>query len=92
MSFAIVQGAPMAFAKKCREGQAERLVVLANAGVTFDPVEARLRLGRRLVATDDVIDAAVMLLTAMRIESGAARRIPAIEQRDERGLRAEMWA
>jgi predicted RNase H-like nuclease len=45
------------------------------------------------VSRDDIIDAAVMLLTAMRIEEGRPRRLPVdIEERNERGLLMEMWA
>jgi hypothetical protein len=44
-------------------------------------------------AQDDIIDAAVMLVTAMRLEAGEAARLPkGSEQRDERGLLMEMWA
>jgi predicted RNase H-like nuclease len=72
VSFATIGGSRMAFAKRNPEGERERLAVLARAGLTFDPKEVRRQLERGLVARDDVIAAAVMLLTAMRIEAGRA--------------------
>jgi predicted RNase H-like nuclease len=93
VTFCVVAGRCLTYPKKRREGEQERLAILAAAGLAFDPSAERHRLGRGWMERDDVIDAAVMLLTAMRIEKGAAVRLPgAVEQRDERGLLAEMWA
>ena len=40
---------------------------------------------------DDIHDALAALWTARRFAAGSASRIPNIEQRDEKGLRTEMW-
>jgi predicted RNase H-like nuclease len=40
---------------------------------------------------DDYIDALVCGWTAVRVVRGEARRIPAEPEKDERGLRMEMW-
>jgi predicted RNase H-like nuclease len=93
VSFAIISGSPMRYAKRHQEGKKERLAVLARLGLQFDMDAVRGQLGRSLVAGDDVIDAAIMLATAMRIMEKTARRLPAeLQERDERGLLAEMWA
>ncbi len=92
VSFAVIHRAPMRCPKKVAAGESERLRVLAASGLHFDPAAVRSRLGTD-VERDDVIDAAVMLATAMRIERGIAERLPRDrQQRDERGLLAEMWA
>jgi predicted RNase H-like nuclease len=93
VSFAVIRGAPMKHPKKARDGERERLAVLATAGVRFSPDGVRAELGRSLVSRDDIIDAAVMLLAATRIEEGRAARLPSdVQERDERGLLMEMWA
>ena len=76
VSFAVVSGLPMLFRKGTKEGEAERGAVLAAAGLRFDPQEVRQRLGRGITARDDIVDAAIMLVTATRVEEGAARRLP----------------
>ena len=92
VSFCVIGGRCLAHPKKRPEGEVERLKILAKNGLTFDPAAERLRLGRRRMERDGLIDAAVMLLTALRIESGMAARLPTVEQHDSRGLLAEMWA
>lgn len=93
VSFAVASGLPMRFRKHTAEGEAERRTVLAAAGLRFDPQEVRQRLGRGNTARDDIVDAAIMLVTAMRVEDGAAHRLPkGAHERDERGLLAEIWA
>jgi predicted RNase H-like nuclease len=67
VSFCILNGAPLEHSKKTVAGRHERLGVLRRHGLLFDPVMERLQLGRSLVAVDDLIDAAVCLLTARRI-------------------------
>jgi predicted RNase H-like nuclease len=85
------RGRPMRFAKKTREGRAERLALL------------RPRYGRAVESAladrgilhcqaDDIIDAFAVLWTAGRIASGAAISIPAYPPRDAHGLRMEMIA
>lgn len=93
VSFAVIAGASMAFRKKDEQGRAERLRVLKSVGIAFDLEAVRRQLTGKGVSRDDILDAAVMLATAMRIEKGIARRLPsATQERDERGLLAEMWA
>jgi predicted RNase H-like nuclease len=93
VSFAVVSGMPMRFRKDTKEGEAERRAVLAAAGLRFDPQEVRQGLGCGITARDDIVDAAIMLVTAMRVEEGAAHRLPEdVRERDARGLLAEMWA
>lgn len=51
-------------------GRRERLAILRQYGLAFDPATERHRLGRSQVAVDDLIDAAVCLITARRIAEG----------------------
>jgi predicted RNase H-like nuclease len=93
VSFAVLAGRYLAFNKKCPDGENERLAILAAAGLRFDPAAERRRLGCSWMERDDLVDAAAMLLTAMRIERGVAVRLPESGQyRDDRGLLMEMWA
>ena len=93
LSFAVAANCHLRFNKKCRQGEAERMEILAASGLRFDPAAVRQQLGRGWMERDDVIDAAVMLLTAVRVECGEAVRLPSgIEDRDGRGLLMEMWA
>lgn len=87
LTFATIAGRFLAHPKTRKEGIAERMAILADAGLQFDPIAERKRLGCSWMEVDDVIDAAAMLLTGMRIEAGRAVRVPATEQRDGRGLR-----
>jgi predicted RNase H-like nuclease len=65
VSFAVLAGRPLAFAKRTWNGQHERLALLRAAGVE---IPARLDAG--LVPVDDVLDAAVVAWTATRIARG----------------------
>jgi len=68
---------PLAHNKDASEGVDERMVLLRAAGVPlFDPHATRSRLGRDAVAVDDIIDAAVMLLTARDITRSTASSLP----------------
>jgi hypothetical protein len=49
--------------------------VLARHGISFDPVQERNRIGASLAGIDDLIDAAVGLLTASRVANGSVRVI-----------------
>jgi 8-oxo-dGTP diphosphatase len=73
---------------------AERMALLRSAGVpAFEPSSERIRLGRSRVEVDDIVDAAVMLVTARDVAIGTARSLPeGIEERDGRGLLIQMWA
>jgi 8-oxo-dGTP diphosphatase len=87
-------GRPLPAGKKSAEGIAERLALLTAAGVpAFDPSSERIRLGRSRVEVDDVVDAAVMLVTARDVALGTGRSLAeGVEERDGRGLLMQMWA
>jgi predicted RNase H-like nuclease len=94
LAFSALAGAPMQHNKKTVEGRRERVRLLRRIfGRTFqDPVRLRLEHGRAYVAFDDVVDAYVLALVADRIRRKSAVRLPSAEpQRDNRGLRMEIW-
>jgi predicted RNase H-like nuclease len=68
---------PMAFAKKHRQGRAERLA-LAEAWLGPALIErARGDVAKRDLADDDILDAVAALWTAHRIATGRAETLPA---------------
>jgi predicted RNase H-like nuclease len=74
VTFAILNGwLPLQHGKKTKDGERERLCLLRKVGIEFDLDAERKRLGARLVARDDLIDAAACLATARRIVVGAAQ-------------------
>ncbi|MCB1499997.1 MAG: DUF429 domain-containing protein [Bauldia sp.] len=84
---------PVPVAKKVRsrvnpEGVAFRADLLAAAG--FDRAVLAQPLPRG-VGRDDVLDAAVLALTATRIARGDGRSFPVEPERDGRGLRIAIW-
>lgn len=89
-------GRPMLFAKRRHSGWTERVSVLERAGGAYglsreflDPRKhAALRGGG--VARDDLVDAAVVALSAMRIVRGEAVAYPPDPPRDAKGLRMEI--
>lgn len=84
LAFARLAGAPAAHPKRTPEGRAERLALLAAAGAgDLSRVRA---LG---AAPDDILDAAVLALTAQRIHEGTAVRL-GDGAHDARGLRMEV--
>jgi predicted RNase H-like nuclease len=84
LAFARLAGVPAAHPKRTPEGRAERLALLAAAGVGD---LSRLRaLG---AAPDDILDAAVLALTAARARDGSAVRL-GDGTVDARGLRMEV--
>ncbi|MCR9129134.1 MAG: PfkB family carbohydrate kinase [Alphaproteobacteria bacterium] len=90
-SFAALTGAPAAHAKKTRDGRAERLAVLTRNGLPeslFHPHPY----ARKTAAPDDLIDAGLCLLTALRIADGTAMSLPADPPRDGEGLRMAIFA
>lgn len=72
VSFAVLAGAPLAFAKRTWNGQRERIHLLRRAGIKIPD-----RLDAGLVASDDVLDAAVAAWTATRIARGEHVTVPA---------------
>jgi predicted RNase H-like nuclease len=65
VSFAVLAGAPLAFAKRTWNGQCERICLLARVGVELPD-----RLDAGLAASHDVLDAAVAAWSATRIARG----------------------
>jgi predicted RNase H-like nuclease len=72
VSFAVLAGEPLAFAKRTWNGHRERLALLRRAGIEIPD-----HLDAGLVAADDVLDAAVAAWTATRIARGEHMTIPA---------------
>ena len=98
VSFARLVGQPMQSGKKSHAGNLERREALrAAAGDPFSRLHANPRKalhseGVTRVEVDDLLDACVMLWTALRFVAGQAVRIPKVAPVDEHGLRMEMWA
>jgi predicted RNase H-like nuclease len=87
-------GRPMALPKKVKSrpsppGFAERSGLLVRHG--YDPAFLDQPLPRG-VGRDDLIDAALLALTAARIARGEAESFPALPERDGKGLRMAIWA
>lgn len=72
VSFAVLAGKPLAFAKRTWNGQRERVRLLRRAGIRIPD-----RLDAGLVPADDVLDAAVTAWTATRIGHGEHMTVPA---------------
>ena len=90
LCFGRLAGEPLRAAKKTAEGRAQRLALLAKEG--FGELPAWLELfPRKLVAPDDVIDAAVVCLTALRRAKGTAERLPVQAPKDRYGIEMAIW-
>ncbi len=90
-SFTLISGAPAAHSKKTAAGRAERLAVLERHGLPtglFEPHPFK----RAAAAPDDIVDAGLCALTALRIAAGNAASLPADPPRDGRGLRMAIFA
>jgi predicted RNase H-like nuclease len=84
----------MALPKKVKSrasapGMAERAALLAAHGFARDFLDQPLPAG---VGRDDLLDAAVLSLTASRIARGEGLCFPPGPERDGRGLRMAIWA
>jgi predicted RNase H-like nuclease len=87
-------GEAMALPKKVKSrasapGMAERAALLAAHGFTRAFLDQPLPTG---VGRDDLLDAAVLSLTASRIARGEGLCFPPEPERDGRGLRMAIWA
>lgn len=90
LCFARLAGEPLRAAKKTAEGRAQRLTLLAKEG--FGELPEWLDLfPRKFVAPDDVIDAAVVCLTALRRAKGTAERLPTQAPQDRHGIEMAIW-
>jgi pyridoxal kinase len=85
LTFTEISGEPALHRKKTREGREERLALLVAQGLPealFEPHPFK----SGLCAPDDLIDAGLCVLTAMRIAGGEALRLPEDPPEDGRGL------
>jgi predicted RNase H-like nuclease len=80
---------PLIWSKKTPDGRSAREAALT----AHLPLASALLQQRRppRVAADDLLDAMATLWTAERYLRGAACRLPDEPERDERGLRMEIW-
>ncbi len=91
LAFALMNaGRPLAQPKKSKAGSARRAALLRRHGFAA-VVRAARRLPRRYAAPDDLLDAAALARTALRILKGEAMVLPARPPRDAHGLRMEIW-
>ena len=90
LSFAAMAGAPVADPKRSWTGAARRRGLLRDAGIELDGLD----LGEvgRLADADDVVDAAVVAWTAMRVARGEAHSLPDPPDRFSDGLPAAIWS
>jgi predicted RNase H-like nuclease len=97
LAFQALAGQPIQDRKKTVAGREERLRVLENIpSPLFHGI--RTAFGHILhackrtdVAPDDILDAYVLMWTALRIWHAQAYRVPHSPQHDARGLRMEIW-
>jgi predicted RNase H-like nuclease len=90
VTFAVMCDKPIDERKKTGAGRAARLAALRPSFPDLDDrLVARTPSG---VGRDDVLDAYAMLWTARRLVAGTALCLPEPDQRDSRGLRAEIVA
>lgn len=98
VSFTRLVGHAMRSGKKSQAGNLERRQALSTvAGDPFSRFHANPRAALQSegiigVEVDDLLDACIMLWTALRIVAGQGVRIPRVAPVDQRGLRMEMWA
>jgi predicted RNase H-like nuclease len=87
LSFATMNGGPLAHPKKSWAGQVQRRALLAHAGIQIPddlgPAGA--------AAPDDVLDAAAVAWSAARLARGEAVCLPDPPQRDAHGRPVGIW-
>jgi predicted RNase H-like nuclease len=97
LAFQSLAGHPLQDRKKTVAGREARLHVLETIpGLLFHGIrgafEQALHTCKRTdVAPDDILDAYVLMWTALRIRHAQAYRVPRIPPHDARGLRMEIW-
>lgn len=91
VTFAKLKGGFLDFAKDSPKGEEERLGVLERHGYPINIDAERSNLRRSCVGRDDLVDAAAMLLSAMRVAADDAGYL-GDNTRDSRGLLMQMWA
>jgi predicted RNase H-like nuclease len=89
LAFARLNGGVPPPPKRLAEGIARRIALLRRAGLKG--LARTLAAKPRGVGVDDLLDAAVLTLTAERIVKGEGVRLIGTPERDARGLRMEIW-
>jgi predicted RNase H-like nuclease len=89
LTFARLADGPLA-SKKTPQGRAQRLSILARAGIDgLDAILAKVPRGH--AAPDDILDAAILLVTAQRILRGQATVYPPSPTANDQGLKMQIW-
>jgi predicted RNase H-like nuclease len=88
LSFAAMAGAPLSDSKSTWAGAVRRRQLLAAHGIDL---AGDLGLSGWRVGVDDVLDAAAVAWTAIRVAAGAARRLPALAERFSDGVDCAIW-
>src|SRR5215475_7713267 len=97
LAFRTLAGHPMQYRKKTVAGREERLRVLDKIpSLLFHGIRTAFEhvlhtYKRADVAPDDILDAYVLVWTALRIWRAQAHCVPRIPPHDARGLRMEIW-
>ena len=97
LAFQFLAGHPLQDRKKTVAGREERLRLLETIpSPWFHGIRAAFEqvlhtCKRTDVAPDDILDAYVLMWTALRIWRAQAHRVPRSPQHDARGLRMEIW-
>ncbi len=90
LGFARLAGAPVLEPKRKPEGRKRRLELLAANGMK-DVADWLDLLPRKLVAPDDVIDAACVCLAALRVANGRGECLPKRPPKDRFGIEMGIW-
>ena len=88
VSFAAIKGSPVRASKKTWAGFQERMGLLGSVGLVV-PADAGDLGGH--AGPDDVLDAAVVAWTAMRVARGEAESLPDPPEQFSDGLAAAIW-
>jgi predicted RNase H-like nuclease len=88
--FARLAGAPVLEPKRKTEGRQRRLALLAKHGMK-DIADWLDLLPRSIAAPDDVIDAAMVCLAALRIVAGKGECLPKKAPKDRFGIEMGIW-
>jgi len=87
LCFATMNGAPLRHGKKSWTGQAQRRALLAARGIVV-PDECG---PAGAAAPDDVLDAAAVAWSALRVAEGGAFCLPDPPERDDQGAPVAIW-
>src|SRR5262249_3480153 len=97
LAFRTLAGHPMQYRKKTAAGREERVRTLEQAPhVLFHDIRSAFAqtlrtCPRTQVAPDDLLDAYVLVGTALRIWHAQGQRVPQVPACDTKGLRMEIW-